>query len=104
MSFATADERYFVRLVNSTRKELGLDPLKIAKSLNEAADGHTQWMLDTDTFSHTGEGGSRASERIKEAGFPMEGESWGTRDNLGYIEVTGGADLRDEIPILNTSA
>ncbi|GHG35055.1 CAP domain-containing protein [Paracoccus aerius] len=97
MSFATADERFFVRLVNNTRKEMGLDPLKVAKPLNEAADGHTQWMLDTSTFSHTGEGGSRASKRIEEAGFPMVGESWGTRENLGYIGVTGAANLRDEI-------
>ena len=97
MSFATADERFFVSLVNNTRKEMGLAPLKIAKPLNEAADGHTQWMLDSGTFSHTGEGGSRASERIEEAGFPMVGESWGTRENLGYIGVTGVADLHDEI-------
>ena len=97
MSFATADERYFVRLVNNTRKEMGLEPLKIAKPLNEAADGHTQWMLDTGAFSHAGEGGSRASERIEEAGFPMVGESWGTRENLGYIAMTGAADIRDEI-------
>jgi len=54
-------------------------------------------MLDTGTFSHTGEGGSRATERIEDAGFPMEGESWSTRENLGYIGVSGGADLRDEI-------
>lgn len=97
MTFATADERFFVRLVNNTRKEMGLDPLTIAKPLNEAADGHTQWMLDTGNFSHSGEDGSSASERIREAGFPMDVESWGTRENLGYIEVTGGADLRDEI-------
>lgn len=97
MSFATADEHFFVRLVNNTRKEMGLDPLKIATPLNEAADGHTQWMLDTGNFSHSGEDGSSASERIREAGFPMDVESWGTRENLGYIGVTGGADLRDEI-------
>lgn len=97
MSIATAPERYFVQLVNSTRDALGLAPLKIAKPLNEAAEGHSRWMLDTDTFSHTGAGGSSASVRIERAGFPMYGESWGTRENLGYISVRGGADLSDEI-------
>ena len=97
MSFATADERFFVSLVNNTRKEIGLDPLKIAKPLNEAADDHTQWMLDTGNFSHAGDDGSSASDRIKDAGFPMIGESWSTRENLGYISVQGGDDLRDEI-------
>lgn len=97
MSFATADERFFVSLVNNTRKEMGLDPLKIAKPLNEAADDHTQWMLETGNFSHTGDDGSSASDRIEDAGFPMIGESWSTRENLGYISVQGGDDLRDEI-------
>lgn len=97
MSFATADERYFVDIVNNTREEMGLDSLRIAKSLNEAADDHTEWMLDTSKFSHTGEDGSSASERIREAGFPMNVESWSTRENLGYISVRGGDDLRDEI-------
>ena len=62
MSFATADERYFVRLVNNTRKEMGLEPLKIAKPLNEAADGHTQWMLDTGAFSHAPERAGHAPQ------------------------------------------
>lgn len=97
MSFATADERYFVNLVNNTRKEMGLDPLKIAKPLNKAADGHTQWMLDTGRFTHDGKDHSSASDRIREAGFPMNVESWSTRENLGYISVRGGDNFRDEI-------
>ncbi|MCG6111348.1 MAG: CAP domain-containing protein [Paracoccus sp.] len=97
MSFATAQERYFVQLVNSTRLENGLAPLKIAKPLNESAEQHSQWMLSADVFSHTGAGGSSASDRMEKAGFPMYGESWGTRENLGYISVRGAADLTDEI-------
>ena len=71
MSFATAQERYFVQLVNSTRLENGLAPLKIAKPLNDSAERHSQWMLSADVFSHTGAGGSSASDRMERAGFPM---------------------------------
>lgn len=101
MTFANTYERYFVSLVNSTRKEYGLDPLKIATSLNESADGHTGWMLAADVFSHTGRGGTRASERIEDAGYPMYGESWSTRENIAYVGVSGSADLTDEIRSLH---
>ena len=97
MSFATAQERYFVQLVNSTRLENGLAPLKIARPLNASAELHSQWMLSADVFSHTGAGGSSASDRMARAGFPMYGESWGTRENLGYVQARGAADLTDEI-------
>lgn len=97
MSFATSYERYFVQLVNGTREALGLAPLRIAKPLNESAEDHSRWMLDADVFSHTGAGGSSASARMDRAGFPMYGESWGTRENLGYVSVRGQADLSDEI-------
>lgn len=97
MAYATADERYFVRLVNNSRNEQGLSPLAIAKPLNNSADEHTRWMLEADVFSHTGAGGSRSSERMRAAGFPMENESWGTRENLAYVSIDGAGDLRDEI-------
>lgn len=97
MSFATAYEHYFVKLVNNTRLENGLAPLKIAKPLNESAERHSQWMLYADMFSHVGAGGSSASDRMEKAGFPMYGESWGTRENLAYVSVRGAADLTDEI-------
>ncbi|WP_228461209.1 CAP domain-containing protein [Paracoccus liaowanqingii] len=97
MSLATADERYFVSLVNQTRADLGLAPLRIARSLNESADAHSRWMLDADVFSHSGARGSSASARIEQAGFPMYGQSWGTAENLAYVGISGGGDLRDEV-------
>lgn len=97
MSYATAEERYFVSLVNEVRQSKGLKPLKIERNLNESAEKHSRWMLDADIFSHTGKGGSRHSERIMDAGFPMYGESWSTAENLAYVSVRGENDLRDEI-------
>ena len=97
MSYATADERYFVSLVNEVRQSKGLKPLKIERNLNESAENHSRWMLEADVFSHTGKGGSKHSERIMDAGFPMYGESWSTAENLAMVGVSGEKDLRDEI-------
>lgn len=101
MAIATSDERYFVDLVNDVRKGLGLSTLQIEKHLNTAADRHNAWMLDADVFSHTGVSGSSPSERIKAAGFPMDGESWGTGENIAYVSIDNDGDLRDEIRTLH---
>lgn len=100
MSIATEDERYFVDLVNQTRKGLGLSKLKIEERLNASADAHSQWMLAQDVFSHTGKGGSSPKDRIVEAGFDLAG-SWLTAENIAYVSVTGADDLRDEIRTLH---
>lgn len=97
MSYASADERYFVSLVNGVRKAQGLAPLRIERNLNDSAEKHSKWMLDADIFSHTGKGGSKASDRIKAAGFPMDGHSWWVGENIAYVSVNGARDLRDEI-------
>lgn len=96
MAYATADERYFARLVNEARKEQGLPPLALEKRLNDSADAHSRWMLDTDRFSHTGQGGSSPRQRIEEEGFDLQG-NWRTAENLAYVSIQGRADLRDEI-------
>lgn len=97
MSSATAYERYFVSLVNETRAELGLKPLQIELSLNKAAEDHSKWMLDADVFSHTGEGGSKLSDRVRDAGFDLDAKYWQVSENLAYISVQGAGNLRDEI-------
>ncbi len=97
MSVATAYERYFVSLVNKTRADLGLKPLQIEVNLNASAEDHSKWMLDADVFSHTGEAGSKLSERIREAGFDMDTMHWRVSENLAYISVRGEDDLRDEV-------
>lgn len=100
MSFASSDERYFARLVNDIRGDLGLDPLRIEMHLNAAAEDHSQWMLARDVFSHTGARGSSSRERMEAAGFDLAGH-WRTAENIAYISVTGGDDLRDEVRALH---
>jgi len=41
--------------------------------LHEAAADHSQWMLDTNTFSHTGEDGSSPMTRVLAAGYDVTG-------------------------------
>ncbi len=56
-------------LVNIERSRFGLDPLQIDSQLNQAAQVHSENMAYQDFFSHTGRDGSRASDRIRAAGY-----------------------------------
>lgn len=102
MSYATADERYFVELINQARAGKNLSPLKIERHLNDSAEDHSTWMLDRDIFSHTGINGSRSNDRIKDAGFDLSG-SWRTAENIAYVSIQGVGDLRDEIRQLHSN-
>ncbi|UFS65080.1 CAP domain-containing protein [Paracoccus denitrificans] len=96
MSFASANERYFVSLVNQARRAEGHSALAIEKRLNDSSEDHSRWMLETDVFSHTGRGGSSSRERMEAAGFDLAG-GWMTAENIAYVSIQGESDLRDEI-------
>lgn len=100
MSYATADERYFAALVNQARRAKGLPELSLEKRLNDSAALHSRWMLEADMFSHTGKGGSSARQRVEDAGFDLAG-SWMVAENLAYVSIGSGSDLRDEIALLH---
>jgi len=59
--------------------------------LVEAAGGHSQWMIDTDVFSHTGAGGSSAGARMGTAGYAFTG-TWTWGENIAWKGSTGGID------------
>lgn len=67
-------------------------PLAFEEALIAAARAHSQWMLDTDTFSHTGTNGSSSSQRITAAGYPLSG-SWGTGENIAWRGTTGTVNI-----------
>ncbi|MFC3170109.1 CAP domain-containing protein [Paracoccus fontiphilus] len=96
MSYANANERYLATLVNQARRAEGLAPLTLEKRLNDSAEAHSRWMLGTDTFSHTGQGGSSSRQRMEAAGFDLAGE-WSTAENIAYVSIQGESDLRDEV-------
>jgi uncharacterized protein YkwD len=106
--FPTANEQYLVELINrgranpsaeATRYDTALNeglapntittaakqPVAINPYLTDAARKHSQWMIDNDTFSHTGSGGSNPGGRITSAGY-----DWDTYgENLGWNGTTG---------------
>ena len=63
MSIASNVERLMLELINDARDDVGLDPLVLALDLNHSAEDHSAWMLQRDTFSHTGASGSSAGDR-----------------------------------------
>lgn len=64
-------------------------PLAFNLLLSNAADSHSQWMLDNDQFSHVGANGSRAGDRITDSGY--QHITWG--ENVGYKGTTGIIDI-----------
>ncbi|WP_378947295.1 CAP domain-containing protein [Paracoccus sp. R86501] len=102
MSQATDAERYFLELVNRARAADGLRPVTLETHLNNSSNSHSGWMLRNDVFSHTGAGGSSASDRVRAADFPLE-VSWRVTENLAYVSVDRDGSLLDEVQQLHTN-
>jgi uncharacterized protein YkwD len=58
-------------------------PLAINRFVTDAAQKHSQWMVDTDKFSHTGAGGSNPQSRMITAGYVFKSPSFWS-ENLGF--------------------
>lgn len=107
MAQPTAYDQYMLELINQARanptaaaSKLGISlnqglaagtistaakqPLAFNQDLIDAAHKHSAWMLATDTFSHTGAGGSSPGARMKAEGYA--GSSWGEN-----ISITWGS-------------
>src|SRR5262249_48850368 len=104
-----AYEQYMIELVNRARLDPGAEaalygvdlgtisatskqPLAANDLLLAAAETHSQWMLDTDTFSHTGAGGSDPGQRMAAAGYAFSG-SWAWGENIAWQGTTGSLNL-----------
>ncbi|KUJ78239.1 CAP domain-containing protein [Ruegeria profundi] len=102
MSTASELERQMLALINAERAQAGLPPVRLELNLNEAAEDHSQWMLNTDTFSHTGQGGSSPSQRMDAAGFDFAG-SWRATENIAWQSIRGAPGLSDDVENLHNS-
>ncbi|MCK0505569.1 CAP domain-containing protein [Aromatoleum anaerobium] len=102
MSQANAYEQYMLELINSERAKVGAQPLAFDGDLNESAENHSSWMIATDTFSHTGAGGSSAGDRMKAAGYVFSG-SWAWAENIAWMSTRAPAGLQDEVLQLHTN-
>ncbi len=67
-------------------------PLVPNPLLNESARAHSQWMLDTDTFSHTGAGGSQPFDRMTAAGYAFA-PPYAAGENIAFSGTTGPLGL-----------
>ncbi len=115
----TAGEQYLLELINRARLDpvgeaarynmglndglasgtIGTQALQVLAPdahLESAATAHSNWMLQTDQFSHSGQGGSNAGDRIADNGYRFEG-SWGWRENLAWVGSTGQVNMADAI-------
>lgn len=102
MSQANAYEQYMLELINSERAKVGAQPLAFDGDLNESAENHSSWMIATDTFSHTGAGGSSPGDRMKAAGYVFSG-SWAWAENIAWMSTRAPAGLQDEVLQLHTN-
>jgi Ca2+-binding RTX toxin-like protein len=119
MANVTAQEQLMLELINRARLEplaeaarLGIDlnqglspgtlngaskqPLAMSEALVAASRQHSQWMLDTDTFSHTGAGGSSAGQRMTASGYAFTG-NWTWGENISWTGTTGAINLGSAI-------
>ncbi|MEL7256767.1 MAG: CAP domain-containing protein [Pseudomonadota bacterium] len=94
-------ELHMLSLINDERESRGLNPLALETNLNMSAEEHSQWMLDTNVFSHTGVGGSSATDRI-EAELDLSG-SWRTAENIAIQSIRGEPGLLDDVENLHDS-
>lgn len=111
MSDLNPNEQYLLELINRARSDPGAEAARLGISLNQglspgsiqdtakqplaaneflnvAAADHSQWMLTTNIFSHTGQGGSSAGDRIEDAGY-TNWRTWG--ENISY---RGGGNVQ----------
>ncbi|MEO1161138.1 MAG: CAP domain-containing protein, partial [Pseudomonadota bacterium] len=105
MSEPSAYEQYALELINAHRlnpqsaidaygnpsgtfSATQLQPLAFNLLLNDAAEDHSEWILRTNRFSHTGQGNSSPEDRMEDAGYQFTGDS-ASEENLALSRTTG---------------
>jgi Ca2+-binding RTX toxin-like protein len=112
----TGAEQYLLELINRARLDPAAEAARYGVDLNAglapgtitpaarqvlapdddlalAAARHSEWMIATDTFSHTGSGGSSAGARASDAGY-----DWNrVGENLAMLGTTGSIDIADAV-------
>ncbi|GIF02946.1 CAP domain-containing protein [Actinoplanes siamensis] len=79
-----------VKLTNAERTAHGCAALKVDNRLIAAARGHSAYMAQTGSFSHTGRGGSNFVARERAAGYQKpsaENIAWGYRSGKDVVSA-----------------
>jgi Ca2+-binding RTX toxin-like protein len=102
MSQANAYEQYMLQLINAERAKVGAQPLAFDDNLNTAAEHHSSWMINTDTFSHTGVNGSSPGDRMESADYDFSG-SWAWGENIAWRSARSPSGFVDEVEQMHIS-
>ncbi|WP_146132054.1 CAP domain-containing protein [Pleurocapsa sp. CCALA 161] len=81
-----------VGLADNTISSNSKQPLAFNLLLIDAARSHSQWMLDTDTFSHTGINATNSQQRMTNAGYQFTG-SWAAGENIAFKGTSATINL-----------
>jgi serralysin len=95
-----ANEQYMLELINAERVKVGAPALAFDATLVRSSEAHSQWMIGTDTFSHTGVNGSSPGDRMHDAGYTTQA-GWG--ENIAWASLRGAPGTRDEVELLHTN-
>ena len=102
MSQPNAYEQYLLELINTERAVADAQPLAFNLDLNEAAEGHTSWMIANDTFTHAGADGSTPKQRMIDAGYSFSG-TWAEGENIWWVSNDATAGFQSEVASLHAS-
>ena len=81
----TSAERSVLKLINATRAEHGLQPVRARTSLCRAARAHSREMLRRSYFSHLSASGQSQVARVLRYGYGHSGCSrWNTGEVIAY--------------------
>ena len=71
-------------LVNATRAEHGLRPLRPDARLNAAADQHSADMVARAYFAHVTPEGKSVADRVRDTGYLGGSEDWVVGEDIGW--------------------
>jgi serralysin len=103
MAQPTALEQYLLEHVNAERAQASVQPLASNSALDQAAESHSQWMIDTDTFSHSGAGGSDPGARMTAAGYAFNPSTWANGENIAWVSTRAPDGYQDEVDLLHAN-
>jgi serralysin len=103
MAQPSAEEQYLLELINANRAQVGAQPLASNTLLDQAAEDHSEWMINTDIFSHSGAGGSDPGTRMTAAGYTFGGPSWTWGENIAWASTRAPDGYQDEVSLLHTN-
>ena len=96
MSLQSNPEQLMLTLINQDRAAAGLASLSFSDTLNDSSEDHSSWMLNTNTFDHTGAGGSTSQDRMAAAGYQFSGP-WRSGENIAFQSERGAPGIEDDV-------